>query len=356
MGLSIAISGAIVMITIVFVLFSIPNIVNNIFSIGDASLKASDLRESISQTSTQIMSLSASSGSDIVKVSLANNGTEKLWDFDKFTFLVTYDADIGGISKKVTEEFSYNSTASFQGDITVTLRPDGDLAEGWAQRTNCAVASEWDCLEDTPPQPQPDNSDFVNTSALNDNDLDVLRVTTNNGVVPTIISSIIVNYTYGADTAGSSDPNLDVTLEQGATKIARWTEFGPLPGLTWGTFGWSEQSLTQTEIASITDFDDLNLNFTGWCVNPGNCDTGGGSTERVSVSFAEIEITGTNPGDPGEWWINNITNDIIDPKILNNDETAIIFLKLTNNVFPVGNVIVSITTNNGITVNAATAV
>jgi hypothetical protein len=112
--------------------------------------------------------------------------------------------------------------------------------------------------------------------------------------------------------------------------------------------------LTQIEIDSITDFDDLNLNFTGWCVNPGNCDTGGGSTERVSVSFAEIEITGTNPGDSGEWWINDMTNDIIDPQIINNDEAANILLKLSNDVFTGGNVIVSITTNNGITSDAAT--
>jgi hypothetical protein len=233
MGLSVAITGAIILFTLMAVMFTISTLLDSLISVEDVSSQIQTLENEISETSTQSMSLSASSGSDLVQISLANNGTGKLWDYEKFTFLVTYDADIGGSSKKITEELIYNSTASFQGEITVTLRPDGDLAEGWAQRTGCGVATEWDCLEDTPPQLQPDNSDFVNTNALNNNNLDVLRVTTNNDIIPAVISSMIVNYTYGAATAGSSDPNLDVTLEQGATKIARWTEFGPLPGLTW---------------------------------------------------------------------------------------------------------------------------
>ena len=50
MGLSVAIAGAIVMVTIMFVLFAVPNVVNSIFSVGDATLKATVLEESISQT------------------------------------------------------------------------------------------------------------------------------------------------------------------------------------------------------------------------------------------------------------------------------------------------------------------
>ena len=135
MGLSVAIAGAIVMLTIIFMLFTIPNVVNNIFTIGDASLKASILEEIISQTSTQIMSLSATSGSDIVQFSLANNGSEKLWDYEKFTLLITYDADIGGVKTKVTEEFNYDNSTSF-GTSTVFLRPTSPIISGGWQDEN----------------------------------------------------------------------------------------------------------------------------------------------------------------------------------------------------------------------------
>ena len=47
MGLSVAIAGAIVMVTIMFILFTVPNVVNNIFSVGDASVKASLLGDTI---------------------------------------------------------------------------------------------------------------------------------------------------------------------------------------------------------------------------------------------------------------------------------------------------------------------
>ena len=104
MGLSIAISGAIVMLTIIFVLFAIPNVVTNIFSIGDASLKASLLGDIISQTEISMEDLDVSVGSPEVRFTVINEGQEKLWDYEKFNVIITYDE----VSGRPTEELSYD--------------------------------------------------------------------------------------------------------------------------------------------------------------------------------------------------------------------------------------------------------
>lgn len=352
MGLSIAISGAIVMVTIIFVLFAIPNIVNNIFSIGDASLKASDLRESISQTSTQIMSLSASSGSDIVQFSLANNGTEKLWDYEKFTLLITYDADIGGVKTRVTEEFSYDSSNSFQSS-TVYLIPESELTGGWTTENNCLANNGWLCIDETPLiPPAPDNNDNIETANLDNGDQVQVEFGLTNEVIPAQVTDVTVHYTFAEEGVGTSDPDLDITLlEGGITTIATWTEVGQLP--IEPTYGVSNQALTPGEIGSIGNYDDLSLEFNANCASAGCPGGGGGRFEHVFVSWGIVEVQGIIAGSSTTWVISDITNDIIDPRIVNNEESANLVAKLSNQVFASGDVIVLISTDKGVTSSSA---
>jgi len=70
MGLSIVISGAIMMLAIVFVLFSMPGLLGTITSIGDVSSEVSDLENSILETDISLDSLAATSGIDIWDVSV----------------------------------------------------------------------------------------------------------------------------------------------------------------------------------------------------------------------------------------------------------------------------------------------
>ena len=104
MGLSIAIAGAIVMLTIIFVLFAIPNVVTNIFSIGDASLKASLLGDIISQTEISMEDLDVKVNSPKVNFTVINEGQEKLWDYENFNVIITYDEASG----RPTELLSYS--------------------------------------------------------------------------------------------------------------------------------------------------------------------------------------------------------------------------------------------------------
>ncbi len=352
MGLSIAIAGAIVMLTIIFVLFAIPNVVTNIFSIGDSSLKASDLRESISQTSTQIMSLSASSGSDIVQFSLANNGTEKLWDYDKFTLLITYDADIGGVETKVTEEFSYDETTSFL-PTTVFLRPTSPIISGgWDRENGCPAASAWDCINEVVRS----DAEDIATRNLNNARQDQVEFALTDEPTPAVVTDVIVRYTYAEENNGAADPDLIVSLLEGVATIATWTEPGQLPDDDVG-YAESSQSLNTLEIASITDYTALSLDLVGDCARGAgggdDCAGGGGSNDRVTVSWAEVEIQGFDFGAVFTWVINDITNDIIDPRLVNSGESANIVAKLSNPIFASGDVIVLISTDNGVIASSA---
>ena len=103
MGLSIVISGAIMMLAIVFVLFSIPGLLGTITSIGDVSSEVSDLENSILETDISLDSLAATSGKASLTFNLNNDDLEKLWNYDYFDVLVTYDADVSGTKTRVTE-------------------------------------------------------------------------------------------------------------------------------------------------------------------------------------------------------------------------------------------------------------
>lgn len=104
MGLSVAIAGAIVMVTIMFVLFAVPNVVYSIFSVGDASLKASLLGDTISQTEISMEDLDVQVNSPKVNFTVINEGQEKLWDYEKFNVIITYDEASG----RPTESMTYS--------------------------------------------------------------------------------------------------------------------------------------------------------------------------------------------------------------------------------------------------------
>ncbi len=108
MGLSIAISGAIILSVLMIVLMTITGFVGNMFTIGDASIQMSELDKAISQTDISLDALEALSGSAKVNFTLNNDDTEKLWNFDDFNVLIEYD-NAGGT---VVEELSFNGDCS----------------------------------------------------------------------------------------------------------------------------------------------------------------------------------------------------------------------------------------------------
>ena len=76
-----------------------------------ASSQAFDNNDEITKTSIRILDVNASSSSKLVNFTLTNQGSEKLWNYDEFDIIVTYDADISGTKTTVTEQFTYNANA-----------------------------------------------------------------------------------------------------------------------------------------------------------------------------------------------------------------------------------------------------
>ena len=129
MGLSIAISGGIVLIVILLIFAILPSISEKIQGGSSANSERNDLEDSISKTNVKLFGVNASSGSNLVNFTLVNEGNEKLWNFDEFDLFITYDADIGGTRTEVTEQFSYNATA-----FSLSTGQEGETADFNVQR------------------------------------------------------------------------------------------------------------------------------------------------------------------------------------------------------------------------------
>lgn len=108
MGLSVVVSGAIIMFALVYILLTVPGIVNQTTTITKASSDISEVEDSILRTNISIDTISASSGSSEIDFTVSNSGTEKLWDYSKFTLIVTYEY-AGGTK---TETLIYAGTCS----------------------------------------------------------------------------------------------------------------------------------------------------------------------------------------------------------------------------------------------------
>jgi len=106
MGLSIAISGGIVIFTMMYVMMTFPNIIDTSTNVTHAYSDMLEHEDSILRTDIRVSSLTADGVEDF-NFLLSNNGTSKLLQYDKFDIIVTYDADIAGIKTRLTENLTY---------------------------------------------------------------------------------------------------------------------------------------------------------------------------------------------------------------------------------------------------------
>lgn len=83
------------MFTLVYVMLMIPGIADKTVLITKASSDISEVENSMLKTNIQVDSISASTGSSVINFTVNNSGTEKLWNFEKFSLLVTYSSASG---------------------------------------------------------------------------------------------------------------------------------------------------------------------------------------------------------------------------------------------------------------------
>lgn len=131
MGLSVIVSGGIIMVALMTVLYTMPGLVDSVFEIEETSSQVSTLENNIFQTSISIDSLSAESDESWVSFNLNNDGSEKLWNFEEFEIFVTYDTDILGTPTRVTEQvIEYTNTPSSDFKVqrgTFSINPTSDV-------------------------------------------------------------------------------------------------------------------------------------------------------------------------------------------------------------------------------------
>jgi len=146
MGLSVAISGGIVLTVIMLILLSMPGLVDKMFSIGDVTSQVAHFEKTISDTDISLETLFAfppSGPSPLVNFTLNNDDTEKLWNFDDFDVLIEYESASGD----ELEELSYGGKCQgslpsvgewciegISGDfLDKGILNDGESAEIWTR-------------------------------------------------------------------------------------------------------------------------------------------------------------------------------------------------------------------------------
>lgn len=347
MGLSVAIAGGIACATVIAVLSVLFSTTSQIYEINSARSQNFEIEDAIIRTDADIGYLFAQSGSDRVSLTLQNTGTQKLWNYDKFSMIVTYNASISGNPVLTSERLSYNLAQSFGGSgvssgSTQFARPDSDITkENW---DDAAGGNNNNVLYDEIDESAQNNADYSTSGPLSLLDTtETWEVGLSNVIDPESSSNHIVRYAYGKDASGGSQINLTVRLMQGTTTIASWTHNNIANGFTLAT-----QTLSGAQADSITNYSDLRLRFTATY-------SSGIAARSAQISWAELEVppaTGVYDCSAvavtaGKWAIDRITGDLQDPKILNYDEEGKICIRLSHNVYAGSNVTVMIATDLG---------
>jgi len=105
MGLSNAISGGIVMFGITYALFAFSGLTDTAASFSYVSSEISDLESKLLKTSIDVTIANDPGTDTIFDFEIINTNLEKLWEFDKFDVIVTYDSS--GITH--TQTLTYDS-------------------------------------------------------------------------------------------------------------------------------------------------------------------------------------------------------------------------------------------------------
>jgi len=106
MGLSNALSGGIMLFAMTYVIFSFSGVMDSTASFTEVSSEVSDKQNKLLKTSIELFLYEPSIGDSIVEFYITNTDLEKLWDFDKFDVIITYDS--AGLT--YTETITYVSS------------------------------------------------------------------------------------------------------------------------------------------------------------------------------------------------------------------------------------------------------
>lgn len=131
--------------------------------------------------------------------------------------------------------------------VVIFLRPDADSVDGgWTNESGGTTL--FSSIDET----TANDTDYIQ-SATNPAS-DICKISLGDTAVP-LIAPVYVRYRYKKDNAGQTMA-LTVRLLEGTTQIASWTHTNIST-----SFVTAEQTLTTGELAAITDFNNLFLEF-----------------------------------------------------------------------------------------------
>lgn len=96
MSLSGAVVTGMLMVVIMYILLTMPGFLDNIILFEETDKDASKIENTIEDTNISLSSLSTSIGTNIVSTSVFNSGTAKLWEFQKFDYIIQYNSTSNG--------------------------------------------------------------------------------------------------------------------------------------------------------------------------------------------------------------------------------------------------------------------
>src|ERR1044071_6246127 len=103
------------MMMVIVLMMAIPPIINANVTTSRAYSEKSQMDSEVAKTSVQVSSAEALAASQSITLTLENDGNVKLWNYEKFTILATYDRDYNGNADRVTELLSYAGVTGSPG-------------------------------------------------------------------------------------------------------------------------------------------------------------------------------------------------------------------------------------------------
>ena len=111
MGLSVAISGAIMVFTIIYVMMAFPALLDDTVKVSSSSSETANTLNNIIHTNIKIINLADVHGTNPATFSVTNTGSTILWNYQNFDAIVTYQENGGG-NPILTEVLTYSSSCA----------------------------------------------------------------------------------------------------------------------------------------------------------------------------------------------------------------------------------------------------
>jgi archaeal flagellar protein FlaF len=111
MGLSIAISGAIMVFTMIYVMMSFPSLLDDTANVSRSSSEMSNTLNYILHTNIRISNLVDTHGTNPATFSVTNTGNTILWNYKKFDVIITYQQNGNG-NTILTEALQYSNSCT----------------------------------------------------------------------------------------------------------------------------------------------------------------------------------------------------------------------------------------------------